>query len=353
MTSLLIASLLIAAHDPSLNLPPRSPTAATGREFARAIIDLPLKEREERILVEILSGNVPQFHRTFVTVTITKGGMTARFDVAPDYLAVGSDEDYVLMPLTPQTAQVIADRLDCTLPTPRMVDAIRASATLKMIPSPIAPSPAMTTMPVFLRHSELVLARRNGAPPGALVAGHKKDIVVANRAFLKPGKVAIYGWHDRDGKPIQPLYIGHAASWVDYSHGIRLVRRSVSVDDQNMAIEDCLADPRLAPLFSDDGPMPQTRYPLAAAPGERVDWLRFDKGVKVAINRPEILDTKPVLLVFYGLPNGNTIEQTFGKRLELWSTTGILMPSRSAPRPGSSAKPSRIEPWSSPTSKMT
>jgi len=139
MTSLLIAVLLLTFPAPSLNLPPRLPTAATGREFARSILDLPLKEREEKILAEVLAGNVPQFLCTFVTVAITKGNLTASFDVAPDYLAVGSDEDYVLMPLTPQTAQMIADRLDCTLPTPRMVDAIRASATLKMTPRPIAP----------------------------------------------------------------------------------------------------------------------------------------------------------------------------------------------------------------------
>ena len=49
------------------------------------------------------------------------------FFVAPDYLAVGTDEDYLLTPMTPMIAQRIADRLGCTLPTRKMVDDIYAA----------------------------------------------------------------------------------------------------------------------------------------------------------------------------------------------------------------------------------
>ena len=57
-----------------------------------------------------------------------------------------------------------------------------------------------------------------------------------------PGKVAIYGWHKPDGKPIQPLYTGHTASWVDYSHGIRLVSRRMTVNGEAKTIDEVLAD---------------------------------------------------------------------------------------------------------------
>ena len=97
----------------------------------------------------------------------------------------------------------------------------------------------------------------------ALVAGHKKDVVIANKVFTTPGKVAIYGWHKPDGKPIQPLYTGHAASWVDYSHGIRLVSRRMMVDGVATTIDAVLADPRLAPLLSNEGVMLKTRYRAA------------------------------------------------------------------------------------------
>ena len=86
---------------------------------------------------------------------------------------------------------------------------------------------------------------RRGSKPaaGALVAGDKKDVVIANKVFATPGKVAIYGWHKPDGKPSQPLYTGHADSWVDYSHGIRLVSRWLLVNGVATTIDEVLADP--------------------------------------------------------------------------------------------------------------
>jgi hypothetical protein len=67
--------------------------------------------------------------------------------------------------------------------------------------------------------------------------------------------------------------------------------------------------------------MTRTRYepvppvkPAAAGPGLEV--LSLDPGVRVVIDRPETATPKPILLVFYALPNGNTIEQGMGKAIE-------------------------------------
>jgi hypothetical protein len=317
---LLLGSSLSAQ---SLDLPPRPESAPKGKAFALSLVDLPLAEREEKILAQVKAGNVPTFLRKLVPVSVTVGTVRASYFVAPDYLAVGSDDDYFLAPLTPLTAQVIADRLDCVLPTPKMVDDIYANSTVKLTPEPIPPSPAMTTVPVFLRHNERVRAARGDKPLGALVAGSKKDVVVANKVFAIPGKVAIYGWHKRDGKPIQPLYVGHASSWVDYSHGIRLVSRRMTVDGAAKTIEEVLADPQLAPLLSNEGVMRQTRYErtdlipaIKAAAGTKLEAIAFAAGVRVVIDRPETDSGKPVLLIFYALPNGSTIEQTIGKAIK-------------------------------------
>jgi hypothetical protein len=307
-------------HAETLDLPPRPAEALKGSEFARSIADLPWKEREARIVAEVIAGNVPTFLRTLVPVSVTHEGIEATYQVAPDYLVIGSDDDYFLVPMTPMAAQRIADRLGCTLPTPRMVDDIYARATVKLTPAPIPPSPAMTTVLVFLRHNETVLAERKGKPLDLLTAGHKKDVVIANRVFETPGKVAIYGWHKPDGKPIQPLYTGHTATWVDYSHGIRLVSRRLTVNGVPKMIDEVLADPKLAPVLSNESIMRATRYPLdefpTPAPGARLEQLRIDPGVRVVIDRPEAEPSKPVLLVFYALPNGNTIEQTIGKAIQ-------------------------------------
>jgi hypothetical protein len=271
---LLLGSTLSAQ---SLDLPPRQPSAPKGTAFALSIAALPLEEREERIVAQVKAGNVPPFLRKLVPVTVSAGKLKASYFVAPDYLAIGSDDDYFLTPLTPLTAQAIADSLDCVLPTPKMVDDIYANATVKLSPAPIPPSPAMTSVAVFLRHNEMVRVARGERPPDTLVAGHKKDVVIASRVFTTPGKVAIYGWHKPDGKPIQPLYMKHASSHVDYSHGIRLVSRRMMVNGVAMTIEDALANPELAPVLSNEGLMLQARYrreaiapSLKAAPSARL-----------------------------------------------------------------------------------
>jgi len=248
----------------SLNLPPRSATALDGRAFAQSMAELPRIEREAKILAEVKAGNVPQFLRTLVPVKVGAGNAKATYFVTADYLAIGSDDDYFLAPLSPDTAQRIADLTGCSLPTPKMVDDIYAAATVKLTPEPIPPSRAMTTLPVFLKHNEMVRAQRKerGNPLGSLVAGHKKDVVIANVVFAKEGKVAIYGWHKRDAKPIQPLYTGHTANWVDYSHGIRLVLRRMAINGKDKTIDDVLADPKLAPLLSNEGVMPRSRYEI-------------------------------------------------------------------------------------------
>ena len=296
---LLLEPATLLALDVEISLPPRPSGSLKGAEFARSIADLPLKEREETILAEVKKGNIPPFLRKFVPVNVADGSRKATYFVAPDYLAIGSDDDYFLTPLTPQAAQKVADLLGCTLPTPKMVDDIYGAATIKLAPAPIPPSTAMTTVPVFLRHNETVLAQGRGRPPGPLAAGHKKDVVIARKVLEVPGRVAIYGWHRAIGDPIQPLYAGHTAEWVDYSHGIRLVHRQMIVDGQSRPVAGVLADPATAPLISHEGAIPKARYEIAglpagvqppapmAWPDETIEEFRLDRGVRVVINRPK------------------------------------------------------------------
>lgn len=295
--------------------------------------------REERIVNEVLRGNVPEFLRRLVPVPLTNvvGAATHRVTVlvAPDYLAVGSDADYFLTPLTPAAARRIADAAACVLPTRRLVDAIHAAAPLKLNPQPIPPSREMVTMPVFLRHNELVWEQRQASlashPLGTLLAGAKKDVVYTPQLATKPGKVAIYGWHRPNGVPIQPLYLGHAESWVDYSHGIRLVHHTAKLDEVDKPLADLFADPKWGTLLGDDAPSDAVRRPSPSQESDAGEWFRsphfgeqiinfrLDPGVRVHVNAPvpEVLsDRKRIHLVLYALPNGNTIEQTVGKQLK-------------------------------------
>ncbi|MDB6027462.1 MAG: hypothetical protein JWM68_3685, partial [Verrucomicrobiales bacterium] len=306
------------------------------------VLGLPLQQREEAAFAEVMSGNVPTFWREMVPITVTDAPAkthTLTYSVSPDYLSIGSDEDYLLMPLTPFTAQRIADGLDCSLPTPKMVNQIYSNAVVKLEPSPIPPGATMVTVPVFIQHNETARKQRDALtkqfPLGALTAGHKKDIVISNKLLASPGKVAIYGWHKSDGLPIQPVYTGHTASWADYSHGVRFVSNRVMLNGAVKSLEEVLSDPALAPLLSNEGVMKQPRYVLKEFPSEKpksaastnapakirsgstneeVTDLTFDPQVRIKINAPGHLDPKkPLLLIFYTLPNGNTIEHTVGK----------------------------------------
>ena len=332
----------VAAPGIDLPLPPRTAPMESGAEFARRVRNLSLAERDVAIEREILKGNVPDRlrHLQPVPLSVHDGNTNhvVTLFVAPDYLSVGAEADGLWVPMAPSTAQKIADRLDCLLPTPRMVDAIYHSAVLRLPPQPIAASPEMTTVPVFEQHSASIRAQ---VPtwPGGVVAGHKKDVVICNRLTNAPGKVAIYGWHRTNGEPIQPLYLGHAATWVDYSHGIRLVSNRVLVDGETNSMRDVLNNPVLARGVSDEGVVRLPRYTISppansvddsaggkqkpesllpsAVPGETLTYLEVGPNVRALVSRPSIIAAgQPVRLVLYALPNGNTIEQTFGKRTQ-------------------------------------
>ncbi|MEZ6189965.1 MAG: hypothetical protein R3C45_01575 [Phycisphaerales bacterium] len=246
-----------------LTIPPRPADAMAGRAFMKSVADLAPADRETAIRDELLRGNVPNFLRRFVAIhTRSKiaddSEVSATFEVSPDYLAVGSDEDFVRVPVTPMTAQAVADAFGCTLPTSKMVDDIYDQAPVKLAPLPLTED--RETVTTFLQHNGLIEWQRQGYKLGELVAGIKKDIVITNRLNEKPNRVAIYGWHKLDGKPIQPVYTGHIDIYVDYSHGIRLVKKTMRVGEQTTTVEAVLADPSLSGLLSDEGMIVNDKY---------------------------------------------------------------------------------------------
>lgn len=245
------------------SIPSRPADAMGGRDFMMSIAELSPVEREAAIKDEVMSGNVPGFLRQFVTIhTRSKisddSEVSATYEVCPDYLSIGSDDDFVRVPMTPMTAQAVADAFGCTLPTRKMVNAIYDQAPVKLEPLPLTEDRQAVTS--FLQHNGLIEWQRQGQPLGELVAGVKKDVVVTNRLNEKPNRVAIYGWHKHDGQPIQPLTTVHVNTYTDYSHGVRLISKSIRVGDEIKTIDAVLADPGLAGLLSDEGVIRSIKY---------------------------------------------------------------------------------------------
>jgi len=242
------------------SLPPRAASAATGSEFARRIAAASGLERDALIMQEIRAGNLPPHlrHARAVTLVPPRAGVPrVTLCVLPDYLAVGSDDDYLLVPLGLGAALSLAGEFGFELPTRRMVDAIYRQAALQLAPRPLPAGDQMRSTAFVERHNELVRAQRASAlaPLDVLTAGHKKDLVLTPRLEAMPGRVAIYGWHRADGQPIQPLSLVHGARYADYSHGVRFVSTTAWVDGVPRSLGELLANERQASTVSDEGPI--------------------------------------------------------------------------------------------------
>jgi hypothetical protein len=173
------------------------------------------------------------------------------FFVTPDYVSIGTNDDWARIPLTPMTATAIADQWNCFLPTPKMVDAIHASAKVKLAPVPMYVHRDSTI--TMWQHHLIIEGQRKGRK--GLISGIKKDVVITERLrnTAKPNRVAIYGWHQLNGAPIQPVYTGHVNWYVDYSHGIRLVYQTIYVDGKPMPYQDVFVHPLFHRALTDEG----------------------------------------------------------------------------------------------------
>lgn len=128
-------------------------------------------------------------------------------------------EDGVRLPLSWDRAMEIANKNGWKLPTKEIVDLIWEQADLKLDPRPLPPSDQMASTAYIIRHNNMINAQI-GDTRFRLVAGHKKDVIPQQRA----GKVTIYGWHRKDGRPIQPVSSIHGHYYYDYSHGVRFIK---------------------------------------------------------------------------------------------------------------------------------
>jgi hypothetical protein len=261
-------------------IPLRSAAAVTGSEFVHQTAALSEPEREAVIAAELLAGNLPDFLKHLKPVTL-RGRVGAgraieiTICVTPDYLALGSDADFLRIPMGLRNAFAVAASFGFVLPTPTMVDAIYEQAEFHLRPQPLPPGPKMRSNTYYWDHQQRVQKQRLalGAPLGTLIAGQKKDLVVTNRLWRKVGRVAIYGWHRSAGAPIQPLSTVHGVRYADYSHGVRLVSVVAYVNGQPRSILDVLQDPSLAGIVSDEGPIIRlvSLIEAAAAPRAQAD----------------------------------------------------------------------------------
>ncbi len=337
-----LAILLAApAFAQTLNLPPRPAGAPTGTQFTNIILNTSSPtasntERENWIYAQVISGNVPGWFRTLKPITVTAPGHTATYYVTPDYLAIGSDENNMLMPTTPLVAQRLADRLGLALPTRKMVGAIWTNAAVKI--QPITYDPTfydILSLEVYGAENATVRASRNlqtnAQPLGALVGGDKKDVIISSLIYSNlsggvPKPVVIYGWHRVNapnyGIPIQGAVNVHEETYADYSHGARFVQMDLTVDGSANTVTNVLTSATLAPLLSDEtiasnNRIPLPRYTVAPMAPTVITHPRSQTVLRGSNAMLSVLPVGDLPLSYRWLLNGATIPSATNSTLTL------------------------------------
>lgn len=271
-------------HKASMPVPALAdkPTATlAGSDFMRRADTTAFWTLEDIIVETVTAGQVPDALRHFRKITFTTPVVDSveilrkkhkvEMWVLPDYVAIGTNDDFVRMPMGPLAAQRIADALDCTLPTPFMVDRIAEASEGHVDIFPFRPLGNRNSQPIVFQDSNNAINaqfKAYGYEFGQFISGLKKDIVLTYKIMTLTEyerNVAIYGWHHPDGRAQQPLFVRHGNFYVDYSHGVRLIYNKVKIDGVEYNIREILQSPELYRLLSDE-PMHLTQATYAGKP---------------------------------------------------------------------------------------
>lgn len=255
-------------------LPERKKDSITGSQFMVELEKIYGPKYEEAVIREVLAGNVPDFIRpeNWKEIKIKEkiGGLfvTMTIRVAPDYLAIGSNDDYVRVPLSPIGLQTLLSQMDAALPTKKIVDIIDKEAhdgLLKLVDAkavskrsgiPLDKGTTYMIKPDFtwsasILADELISGKK--LPKMSLVSGHKKDVIVHPVPIEAKRNLIQY----RPNHPQGLDFLNHFKDHTDYSLGARLVDSVVRVQitgerevDKNMKYSDIIMDPQLFRLLS-------------------------------------------------------------------------------------------------------
>lgn len=230
----------------------------TGWDYVEKIDDLDFWEFEKLTEKAILEGDVPDSLKFFKKIRYDRLGHVIEFWTLPDYLAIGTNEDFVRIPMGIISSKEVAKALECTLPTTFLADRINDAAEGALDIFPFRPLRGRNSLPiVFQDHNNALKAlyKAKGYHFGQFISGLKKDLVQTWYIDSNPEyrhNIAIYGWHHPDGHPQQPLFLRHADFYSDYSHGTRLIWHEITIDGKTFELDEVMRDPQLYLLVSDE-----------------------------------------------------------------------------------------------------
>ena len=240
-------------------------SSISGSDFIEMVKGMDADTRDRVFTEKLMNGGLPEFMSHFIRIDVSFVDSTVGkpisgyYFVMPDYLCIGTNDDFIRMPIQPKYAQRIADHFGCFLSTKKICDDVYKAAVIKLEPFPLTVD--RDSLYTFVTHNCIIEEQRQNRE--GLIAGHKKDVIITHkiRKDTRPNRVALYGWHKLDGSPIQPVYTGHIDWYVDYSHGFRLVQQTIYINDTPMNYMDVMKHPLYHKLICDEEECDFYAYP--------------------------------------------------------------------------------------------
>ncbi len=247
----------------------------TGHEFIEKMKSMKPEEREKAIEEAITKENIPAFKDVEFKFKDASGKEhKAQFSITKDVIKVGVPGDpnnpQMRMPMTPITAERIAERFGCMLPTSDVIDHTlrdpgfirvampisrdigipdvevtvperQSDGSIKMVKKMAPDGKLMQDPAKYELHNEAI----NGAvslqdltglmtqSEGKGLIGHKKVIVIG--AGLNGGETKL-NFHGGLKPDLQNFYqnngLQHEWTYADYSHGVYLVKKEWVIDGE-------------------------------------------------------------------------------------------------------------------------
>lgn len=281
------------APTPVVNAPSRLP-GSDWLEMYAAVHASDEAARHLLVLEQVARRNMPETWDHWATVTATgRNGTVVAFEVSPHGLRIGTNSDWVEVPLDGPHFAAAAEILGHQLATEWMVEqtylqarsnggAVHYFAAAEIANSLAlvewkhdAPDGEKMRSPEFFQHRSTLLQNwlhQHSIDPDTLVSGYFKCVVLPIDGLTRHNGLEMIGGHTDQGDGIQPLSGGfHARTFFDYSHNIRLAKNVIRVNGQVMTLRQFWSSVRYAVEFGFRRTLlPDRAYPY---PPTLRDWM--------------------------------------------------------------------------------
>jgi len=254
-----------------------------GIDFCETLQGLSIREREQRILAEVVKGN--HWPISWTAVPVQNATHKGTLFVADDVLKIGTDEP-VRLNVSARLSQAISDAMGWPLLTTKMADLVYQHATVRIEPQlqPADPtdrkrkgySPRMNDIGAMIRADDDVESAR--ACRSGLMSCSDKLWVRTNAYSNRPERARNYGFMTESAPYVsasgirmwQTLGSAHGPESPDNSQDYRPVWWCVEVrpldplvETGMVPVDKVLRDPELADLLSSEGVLKFSRIPCA------------------------------------------------------------------------------------------